>query len=237
MVTRMGRKKEKEIRKSRLCTSIIADSPDEMARKASLALSEGSNLVEFRIDRLEGGNALNDILRRLSPFARKAILTVRSSQEGGGFKGNEGARLELISRLAEMRPAYVDIELTTAKENKNWMESLPKKVGTIISWHNFARTPDQPVLDAICEEELSLGSLAKVVTTATRVEDNVVTLALCRKWRGRVISFCMGELGTLSRVLSMHMDAPIVYASLPNEAVAPGQLSISTMRKLRSMVA
>ena len=35
----------------------------------------------------------------------------------------------------------------------------------------------------------------------------------------------------------MKMDAPIAYASLPNEAVAPGQLSISTMRKLRSMVA
>jgi 3-dehydroquinate dehydratase type I len=234
----MGKKKQKkETRKSRFCTSIIADSPDEMARKASLALSLGSNLVEFRIDRLEGGNALNDIGRKLSPFARKAILTVRSSEEGGGFKGSEGARLELISRLAEMKPAYVDIELATAKENENWLESLPKSVETIISWHNFTNTPDEPQLIATCEEALSLGSLAKVVTTATKVEDNIATLALCRRGRGRVMSFCMGELGALSRVLSMRMDAPIVYTALPNEAVAPGQLSISTMRKLRSMIA
>ena len=175
----MGKKK-KEARKSRLCTSIIADSPEEMARKASLALSVGSHLVEFRIDRLEGGNALNDIRRRLSPFASKAVLTVRSIQEGGGFKGSEDARLELISSLAEMRPAYIDIELTTAKENRSWLRSLPKSVETIISWHNFAKTPDEPLLRAICNEELSLGSIAKVVTTATKVDDNLVVLSLCK---------------------------------------------------------
>jgi 3-dehydroquinate dehydratase I len=234
----LGKKKEKEKekRKTRLCTSISAFSPEEMARKASLALSIGSHLVEFRIDRLEGGNALSDIKKKLSPFAKKAVFTVRSSQEGGGFKGSESARLDLMSRLAEMRPAYVDIELSAAKENEKWLGSLPSKLQTIISWHNFDRTPDQPLLQAICEEELRLGSLAKVVTTATRVDDNLVALALCKQGRGRIISFCMGELGTLSRVLSMEMEAPIVYASLPNEAVAPGQLSISTMRKLRSMV-
>jgi 3-dehydroquinate dehydratase type I len=233
----MGKKKEKQRSKPKLCTSIAADSPEEMARKASLALSVGSHLVEFRIDRLEGGNALSDIERELSPFARKAVFTVRPSHEGGGFKGSESARLELVSRLAEMRPAYIDIELSTAKENRDWLRSLPKKVETIISWHNFSRTLDHPLLKAICEEELSLGSLAKVVTTATRVDDNLVTLTLCKEGRGKVISFCMGELGSLSRVLSMQMDAPIVYVSLQNEAVAPGQLSISTMRKLRSMVA
>ncbi len=208
-----------------------------MARKASVALSAGSELVEFRVDRLEGGNALNDIMRTLSPFARKAILTVRSSQEGGGFKGSESARLELISRLAELRPAYIDIELTAAKENKSWLESLPRRTRTIISWHNFSRTPDQPQLEAICEEGLGIGTLAKIVTTATKVEDNIATLALCKRGGGRVIAFCMGDLGTLSRVLSMRMGAPIVYASLPNEAVAPGQISVSTMTKLRGMVA
>ena len=75
-----------------------------------------------------------------------------------------------------------------------------------------------------------------MVTTATSVDDNLTTLALCRDEPGRIVSFCMGELGTVSRVLSMSMGAPIVYASIPNEAVAPGQLSISTMRRLRSMV-
>jgi 3-dehydroquinate dehydratase len=35
----------------------------------------------------------------------------------------------------------------------------------------------------------------------------------------------------------MRMGAPLAYASLPGEAVAPGQLSVTTMNKLRRMVA
>ena len=77
-----------------------------------------------------------------------------------------------------------------------------------------------------------------MVTTATSVDDNLTTLTLCAgRAQARSISFCMGELGTVSRVVSMRLGAPLAYASLPNEAVAPGQLSISTMRGSRSMVA
>jgi 3-dehydroquinate dehydratase len=47
----------------------------------------------------------------------------------------------------------------------------------------------------------------------------------------------MGELGIISRVVSMRLGAPLVYASLPNEPVAPGQLSIPVMQILRSMAA
>jgi 3-dehydroquinate dehydratase len=46
----------------------------------------------------------------------------------------------------------------------------------------------------------------------------------------------MGTLGMVSRVVSMRVGAPLAYASIPDETVAPGQLSISMMRKLRGMV-
>jgi 3-dehydroquinate dehydratase len=41
----------------------------------------------------------------------------------------------------------------------------------------------------------------------------------------------------LSRVVAMQLGAPVAYVSIPDEALAPGQLSISTMRTLRRMVA
>jgi len=220
-----------------LCTSVGADSPGELTSKAKLAFSLGSDLVEFRIDRLTGGEALHELESELARFARRAIITVRSSREGGGFMGSEGHRLNLISRLAEMRPAFLDIELDTARENKEWVKALPKEVKRIVSWHDFKGTPPLKELRSICREELGFGSLAKVVTTAKSADDNITTLALCGGKPGKVVSFCMGELGTVSRVVAMRMGAPLVYASIPNEAVAPGQLSISTMRQLRRMVA
>jgi len=221
---------------TQLCTSVSADSTGELASKAELAFSLGSDLVEFRVDMLAKKSSRGELEAMLAPFAERAIFTVRASREGGGFMGSEDQRLALLSRLADLRPAYLDVELATAKANEKWVKSLPKDVKRIVSWHDFKGTPALQSLRAVSEEEMGLGSLAKVVTTATSVDDNLTTLALCRDEPGRIVSFCMGELGTVSRVLSMSMGAPIVYASIPNEAVAPGQLSISTMRRLRSMV-
>ncbi len=75
-----------------------------------------------------------------------------------------------------------------------------------------------------------------MVTTATKLEDNVSALRLCEENPGKVTAFCMGEEGASSRLLSMFMQAPIAYAALPNDAVAPGQLSISTMIEFRGLV-
>jgi 3-dehydroquinate dehydratase-1 len=222
---------------TKLCTSISADSPAELASKAETAFSLGSDLVELRIDRLTKGTSPRELEAELSVFARKAIFTVRSSREGGGFREGEGKRLDLISRLADMGPAYIDIELATVKENEKWAKSLPKDVKKVVSWHDLQGTPALDTLRPICGEELGLGSLAKVVTTATSVDDNITTLTLCSDRPGKIISFCMGELGTVSRVASMRLGAPLAYAAIPDEALAPGQLSIVTMRTLRSMVA
>jgi 3-dehydroquinate dehydratase type I len=228
-----NRKKRPE---PQICTSVAADSLEELARKGSLAFSLGSDLVELRIDMLTKDISPRELEAKLSLFAERAIFTVRPSREGGGFRGSEARRLDLMSRLAELRPAYLDIELDTARENEKWVESLPKAVKRIVSWHDYKGTPALQALKSISEDGLGRGSVAKVVTTATSVDDNLATLKLCGDGSGRVISFCMGELGTVSRVVSMRLGAPLAYASIPNEAVAPGQLPVSTMRKLRSMV-
>ncbi|MDG6915723.1 MAG: type I 3-dehydroquinate dehydratase [Nitrososphaerota archaeon] len=220
--------------RSRVCASIGAPSPREMGLKARRALKLGADLVELRVDSLSDGApaAASSLVEGL---AEVAVVTVRSAREGGRFGGSEEDRLSLISRLADLRPAYLDVELSTAKENPGWLASLPRRVPLIVSWHDFQGTPGLPVLRKTCEEERGLGSIAKVVTTATRVEDNLRTVALCRENGGRAVSFCMGELGVVSRVLTIGA-APLVYASLPNEAVAPGQLSIPAMLEFRGLL-
>jgi 3-dehydroquinate dehydratase type I len=222
---------------TKLCTSVHAETVAGLAKKGAKAFSLGSDLVELRIDALTKATSQRELEAELSVFAERAIFTVRSSREGGGFRGTEARRLELISRLAELRPAYLDIELATAKDNGKWVGSLPKEVERIVSWHDFHGTPSLQALRSVRKEERGYGSLAKVVTTATKADDNLTTLTLCADEPERTISFCMGELGTVSRVLSMRLGAPLAYASIPNEAVAPGQLPVSTMRRLRDLVA
>lgn len=222
---------------TRICTSISADTPEEMAKKASAAFSMGSDLVEFRVDTLAGGVSQRELERELSKFMRRAVMTVRAEGEGGSFHGSESQRLDLIARLAGMRPAYLDVELSTARSNPEWVRALPKKVERIVSWHDFSGTPALKDLKEIRKEAMGYGALAKVVTTARTPEDNLAAISLCDVDPRRTISFCMGDLGAVSRVVAMRLRSPIAYAALPGDAVAPGQLAVSAMKALRGMVA
>lgn len=206
-----------------------------MALKAENALYFGADLMEFRIDKLTQRVTPVEIGKSLDKFSPKAVFTVRPTLEGGSFTGSEIERLPLILELARMLPAYIDVELATARENPKWLKSLPKKVDKIISWHDPIGTPSISALREIAQEGLEKGTVAKVVTTAKSVDDNATTLKLCSEFPGRVVSFCMGELGVTSRVMSMFFQAPIVYSALPGEPVAPGQLSIQTMLSFRSL--
>jgi 3-dehydroquinate dehydratase type I len=81
----------------------------------------------------------------------------------------------------------------------------------------------------------SLGDIAKIVTMARTGEDNLRVLRLYEEDPRNLIAFCMGEAGMVSRLVSLQMGAPIIYASLPNEPVAPGQLSVTAVTRLKKM--
>lgn len=225
----------------KICTSIGVEDCTAMAAKAKSALALGSDMVEFRIDKLSSGTPAATIGKKLGRFAKTAIFTVRSKEEGGGFVGNEEERLELISEIAKrLKPAYMDIELATAKEHAAWFKRLssaasrPGKI--ILSWHDFGGTPELEVLRQVRLEEGRLGDLAKIVTMAKSPEDSLKLLMLYQERPQGLIAFCMGAEGTASRVLSLQLGSPVVYASMPGEPVAPGQLSVVTMRTLKTMM-
>ncbi len=166
---------------------------------------------------------------------RKSVVTLRPKDEGGGFKGSELERLALISGLSELRPLYIDIELRTAEANPGWFGGLPRTSRKIVSWHDLAGTPAFSVMKRVRGRAGSLGEIAKVVTTARTGEDNLRVLRLYDEDPHKLIAFCMGGAGILSRLVSLQMGAPITYASLPNEPVAPGQLPVTVVTGLKKM--
>jgi 3-dehydroquinate dehydratase I len=225
----------------KICTTIAAETCEGMATKATAAFSLGTDIVEFRIDKLPKKTSPATVGRRLGRFAARAVVTVRSKDEGGGFWGNEDERLVIISELAaRMRPAFMDIELATAKRHGSWFKRLtsasarPEKV--IVSWHDFSGTPEFDVLRETRKEAREYGDIVKIVTMAKTAEDNLKLLMLYQESARGLIAFCMGPEGTASRVLSLQLGSPVVYASLPGEPVAPGQLSVVTVKSLKDMM-
>jgi 3-dehydroquinate dehydratase I len=216
-----------------VCTTVSAPTEEEMVAKAEIAFSLGSDIVEFRIDLMEG--VPSGPLRRLAGYARRSIITVRRREQGGRFSGEERERLGLIKSLCKLRPAYVDIEATTAVENEEWFSSLPRTPKKIISWHDFSGTPSVSVLRTALSRATALGDVSKIVTTAINLEDNLKVLSLYGRRRGDLIAFCMGPEGSASRLVSMQIGSPVTYASLPGEPVAPGQLSVTTLVGLKRL--
>jgi 3-dehydroquinate dehydratase-1 len=216
-----------------VCTTISAETPKEMVQKAASAFAFGSDLVELRFDLLRSPDA--PVPRELARISRRSVITVRRRDEGGAFSGAEPERLALLSRLSDLKPRFMDVELRTVKENPGWLRALPRTSLWIVSWHDLSGTPALQVLEKARTTAASMGDVAKIVTKATRFEDSLRVLRLYEKRPSGLVAFSTGPAGAASRVASMQLGSPIVYAALPDEPVAPGQISVETVVGLKKI--
>jgi 3-dehydroquinate dehydratase type I len=104
----------------------------------------------------------------------------------------------------------------------------------IVSSHDFVNPPSEGSLIQKLEEIAALApDIVKIVSRADTQEDNLKVLGLipyARKSGQEIISFCLGEKGRMSRVMSLFLGAYMGFASLSKgEESAPGQLSLAEM--------
>ena len=72
----------------------------------------------------------------------------------------------------------------------------------------------------------------KIVGTAKSTKDATRMLELySKKGKNNLISFAMGDLGQISRILCLYLGSPYTYVSL-GKAIAPGQFSIDEVKKI-----
>ncbi|MCL4437125.1 MAG: type I 3-dehydroquinate dehydratase [Thaumarchaeota archaeon] len=221
----------------KICTAIPASSIAALQTNLEKAFKYGSDYAEIRFDYLNNIN-FKKITPPLKPYAARCVYTCRRYSEGGHFNGKEDARRNILKRLAEQHPAYVDVELSTVREAPNLVNSL-RSSGTkiIVSWHNFDETPSQDVLRKAYSDAASFGDVAKIITFAHRFRDNSSVLSLYNSAeKGRLIAFCMGESGILSRVLCPLLGSPFTYASLEDEKTAPGQIPLKELKEFYATI-
>lgn len=187
--------------------------------------------MEFRLDSLKAP-AFEKVKADLARFSERSVFTVRPATEGGEFEGRDAERVALIRRLGDLSPAYVDVELRTLEANRDLARmNLGRDV--IVSWHDPRGTPGRASLLRVMNRAASYGGLSKVVTTARSALDNLTVLSLYDSRGPRPIAFCMGARGVISRVMAVERRSPIVYACMPGEPTAPGQLSLDYLLAIR----
>ena len=87
----------------------------------------------------------------------------------------------------------------------------------IVSYHKFDGALNVSAMEKILDEEIASGaSVCKIVTTAKQIEDNLPVLSFVSfaSSKAKLVCFCMGEHGKISRLLSPLFGAFFTFASL-----------------------
>jgi 3-dehydroquinate dehydratase type I len=194
----------------------------------------GASLAEIRLDYLE--EDFNEVERAVEDAEIPLIATNRQHRQGGKKQQNEDERIKKLLELADKGFSMVDVEITTPRL-KAVVEDLKKKnVKTIISFHDFNKTPNLRELQRIVISQIEVGAdVCKIVTKANNVGDNITCLSLVSEMnrKTRIVCFAMGSQGILSRILSPIFGGYFTYASLEcGMETAQGQISIQRLREI-----
>ena len=223
------------LRLPRVCVALAASNVSDMVTRAE-ALVRDNPLLEFRLDYLSQPAAALPKIRQFIDLHPGAIVigTCRRTLSGGKFRGSVASQLEILGKAANAGCQLIDVELQTAESAKSGsLERLRNKAAVILSYHDFRSTKK---LDDILQKMLPHpADFLKIVTTATALYDNVVTMKFLERQSDKhsMIGLCMGEQGIISRVLGLRAGSIFTFASVsPGEETAPGQV---TARELRDI--
>lgn len=191
------------------------------------------DLYEVRIDLI--GDGWQHLVKHLK---RPWIACNRLADEGGRWEKSEASRIEELLKAAELGADIVDIELRT--ENLGEVVKLiKKKTKCLVSSHELKGTPSLGEMKEIVHRQLEAGAdVCKVVTTAHRFEDNLTVLQLINEFpKSKIVSFAMGPLGYVSRILCPLVGGYFTYASIEEgKESASGQITVRDLRKIYEMV-
>lgn len=214
---------------TKIAIPIFQAKKEDVIKVAEDCIEKGADVLEFRIDALDNPN-FKDIQEIIEEINFPMIATNRISSEGGSFKGTEEERIDILLKCAPLVD-YVDIELQS--DDKYIKQIHDTGVTTIVSYHDFHKTPEINEIMYIVEKEHKLGDIAKVAFMPNDLDDTLKILAILSHCEN-TIAISMSDLGSYTRVMASKFDSPITFAA-GTDVTAPGQIDIETMKSLINM--
>ncbi|HEX7481903.1 MAG TPA: type I 3-dehydroquinate dehydratase [Candidatus Bathyarchaeia archaeon] len=215
----------------RICVSILPKNNIEALNLIEKAEEAKADLIEVRLDCLETSRKLTE----LSASTKVPLIgTNKLQSEKGFFAGIESERQQTLLNAAKSGFEYVDVDLSSPKYKETISQLKMLGAKPIVSYHKFDGALNISAMTAVLDKELASGAcVCKIVTTAKQIEDNLPVLSFVSfaSSKAKLVCFCMGEHGRVSRVLSPLFGSFFTFASLEDgSATASGQMSINEMK-------
>ena len=139
---------------TKIAIPIFQKDKESIIATAEDCIAKGADILEFRIDAIENPNPkmVREIIEEINfPI----IATNRVESEGGSFKGSEEDRIAILRECGDIAD-YIDVELATDGRLLKTLRDIDAK--TIISYHNFKKTPSLEFLSQVTVA-ISMGEL------------------------------------------------------------------------------
>ncbi|OGP92535.1 MAG: type I 3-dehydroquinate dehydratase [Deltaproteobacteria bacterium RBG_16_48_10] len=232
MVPKLKRPSRRNEGREKICIPIV----ETTVEKAIRAIEEAktmADLIELRVDYLRKPKIASLLGGRQKPF----IVTNRRKEEGGRYDGVERERLSILKEAIDLGAEYIDVEVRSEREMLHHLMVNRKETNIILSFHDFDKTPPPGELQKLFDRMIRWrADTIKIATFARCWEDNLRVLSLLSYAKARkqkMVAFCMGEKGKVSRVLAPFMGAAWAYSCLSRKRTsAPGQLTVKEMKDI-----
>jgi 3-dehydroquinate dehydratase-1 len=192
-----------------------------------------ADLFEVRIDLIGKG------WRKVAAYIKKPwIACNRRANEGGKWSGRESLRIKELYNAVDLGAAIIDVELTTPNIEEV-INEIKGKAECLVSYHNLKETPPLDRLRQVIVNQMAAGAnICKVVTTARSFADNLVVLQLISDFSSaNIVSFAMGTVGQISRILCPLAGGYFTYASIgKGKESAKGQVTVNDLREIYRML-
>jgi len=191
------------------------------------------DLFEVRIDLI--GDGWQELAKQLN---KPWIACNRRADEGGRWEKGEESRIEELLKAMGLGADIIDIELRTSNLEEV-ISIIRKRAKCLLSCHDLEKTPSLDSMREVIQRQLTAGAdICKIVTTAQSFDDNLTVLQLITEFpKTKIVSFAMGPLGLVSRVLCPLVGGDFTYASTKiGKESASGQMTVRDLRKLYEMM-
>ena len=215
-----------------ICIPIIAKTTGEAREKIARA-NPMADMLEFRLDVMESFR----VEEMVQVASKPVIVTHRSIREGGKGAADYETCTRYLLNAVEKGADFVDVEYSMPQEFRRRFLEGRGSFGVIISAHLLDGTPCRKKLEDIFRTLAATGAdIVKIVTRARAPEDNLRVLDLipiAKKVGVKIIAFCMGPMGRMSRIVSPLFGGYLTFASLEQgQESADGQIPVIQMQDI-----
>ncbi|MET3633458.1 type I 3-dehydroquinate dehydratase [Streptococcus porcorum] len=221
----------------RIVVPVMPRSLDE-ANQIDVTKFDGVDIIEWRTDVLSKDDILHVAPAIFEKFVGfEIIFTLRTNKEGGNIVLSDDEYISIIKDInALYQPEYIDFEYFSYRNVFDKMLEFPN---LILSYHNFVETPEN-LMEVFSELTAVSPRVVKIAVMPKNEQDVLDLMNYTRGFKTlnpeqTYVTMSMGKLGQLTRMSGTLTGSDWTFASL-DEASAPGQISLSNMKKIKEIL-